>query len=185
MGRNDGGRSKSRPPLDHNNASSSKMDGNLNDNLDSRDMLDLDLDVLNGIGLNGGHENEIPDKDIARVETHQITSEQPVNSRLDKGKKPMECDIPPLGDGPSSTMVSVLTKPTNAEKKTKNKNKKKNKKANTEKQGVDEEMKMFFENIEDGGSCDTEYVNGDMKNKNARFFGNEEKGRHPKSASRS
>lgn len=44
-------------------------------------------------------------------------------------------------------------------------------------------MQNFFESLEDEGSCDTEYVNGDGSNNKETVFGNEDKGRHPKSAS--
>lgn len=177
-----GSRSISRPPTnDTNVASSSKIIQHIYENLPEG--AEFDLDEFNGIGMDDGIEKEVPGKDITRVEENLTMCEQTEIPRVDKGKKPMEFDFQSFEDGPIPKTVPVVSKPTVAEKKMKNKNKKKNKKSNEGKQEVDEEMKIFFGDLEDEGSCDTEYVDGSASNNNKRFFGNEEKGRHPKSAS--
>lgn len=101
------------------------------------------------------------------------------NQGVDKGKKKFESEFSVLGDIPCDGGTTTKDNLQGGVNNKKN-NKKKNKKGKTKNSEINEEMKEFFHDLEYESSGDTEYVQGNDFNKGVRFFGNEEKERHPK-----
>lgn len=152
--RKNGNHSKSWPPHNLNQASSSKPGENKNDTNIFEVIMNEDMAGQSG---SRGHCDDIPPDIVsARVEDPPLDLGLTVNVLGDKGKKPMECEPPRLDSKPSNVSIPVVVNLTTTKKKEKKKNKKKkNKKVNAENSEVNVDMHIFFEDLEKEGSCDT------------------------------
>lgn len=153
------------------NASSSKYTRDIDVSIFTNEIPENEMGTMNEEGTDGDCEKGLNKNDIAldEVKTNEGRTQEPPH--LDKGKQPRACDIPSLGDGPSAATMPVVTQPTNADRKAKKKNKKKNKKKENEKSGINENMKTLFGDLEDEGSCDMEYEDGNTSKKKVRYSG--------------